>query len=383
MISNIKSYFSYPMNMKKTFNKVLLLSLGTAFFASCEKDLEQKTLSVPSSVPGFSSSVSSVVLTTASDNNKVVTFKFIEPDYGVSISTVNTLQFDVPADTIGAAAWGKAVEVKLTGDSTEKSFTGKNFNSLLVNQLKLATDAPSTIVVRLKSEVNKSIGGVSSVKPVYSVVTMTVTPYKAVIIYPALMIRGGNSWITPATRTDGLILTSVNFNNKYEGYIYLPNADGWGGDAFRLESTATGKFYGWGTSATTIAEGATGNLWLSPAPNYMKVNVDLDALTVSYTPVQFFISGDDNGWSTSATPMTYNPATKKWTADVSLTAGKAFAFTANGDWNITYKLNSEGNLVFAGNPVWGGNNIVATKTGVQKVTLDMSQGDGRYTYSIE
>ena len=369
--------------MKKSLSAVLLMILFSFLFISCEKDVEQKVLLAPAGVPDFTTTAQSLVLSTNTDNSKVVTFKFNKPDYGVKVVPTFTLQFDVPADTTGENAWGKAVDVKLTGDSTEKSYTGKDFNSLLVNQLKLPTGTQSEIVVRLKSEINQPTGDATTVKPVYSVLTMTVTPYQAVIVYPALLVRGGNSWATPATRTEGFLLTSVNFNNKYEGYLYLPNADGWGGDAFKLESTTTGKVYGWGTSATTLSEGG-GNLWLSPAPNYMKVNVDLDAMTISYTPVTFYISGDDNSWSTSANPMTYDPSTRKWVANnVSLTAGKKFAFTSNGGYDISYKVNSEGKLVFAGPPGWTGNNITVPNTGTFKVTLDLSQGDGKYTYSIE
>src|SRR5690606_4671968 len=212
----------------------------------------------------------------------------------------------------------------------------------------------------------------------YSSLTITVTPYKAVVIYPALVVKGGNSWQTPptASRENGFILTSAGFNNKYEGYLNLPNADGWGGDAFTLISTVDGKSYGWGTSATTIAEG-TGNLWLTPSPAYMKVNVDLDAKTISYTPVEFFISGDDNGWSTSATPMSYDAESKTWVAEnVSLTAGKSFVFTANGSYDISYKVDNDGKLIFAGPPAWAGNNIPVEKTGVYTVTSDLSGGAG-------
>ncbi|WP_256011738.1 SusE domain-containing protein [Desertivirga xinjiangensis] len=369
--------------MKKSLSAVLLMILFPFLFISCEKELEQKMLLAPAGVPDFTTTAQSVVLSANTDNSKVVTFKFNKPDYGVKVVPTFTLQFDVPADTTGENAWGKAVDVKLTGDSTEKSYTGKDFNSLLVNQLKLPTGTQSEIVVRLKSDINQPTGDATTVKPVYSVLTMTVTPYQAVIVYPALLVRGTQAWVTPATRTEGFLLTSANFNNKYEGYVYLPNASGWGGDNFILESTSTGKVYGWGTSATTLSEGG-GNLWLSPAPNYMKVNVDLDAMTISYTPVTFYISGDDNNWSTSANPMTYDPSTRKWVANnVSLTAGKKFVFTSNGSYDISYKVNSEGQLVYAGPPAWTGNNITVPNNGTFKVTLDLSQGDGRYTYSIE
>jgi len=370
--------------MKKVFNQLLLLMLVAGLFSACEKDLEKAILTIPTSVSSFTASANNIVLSDENAASHVVTFKFNAPDYGRKVIPTYTVQFDVPADTTGPNAWGNAVDVKLTGSVTEKSFLGADLNAILATQLGLPVETASIVVVRLKSVINNDTGSQSAIPAIYSTAKLTVTPYKAMVVYPALLVIGGNSWKTPATRTDGFVLTSSKFNSKYEGYLDLPNADGWNGEAFTLKSTIDDKVYGWGTNNLTIAEG-TGNLWLEPSPSYMKVNVDLNAGTINYTPVQFFITGDDNGWSTSATPMTYNAATKQWVAtNVALTAGKAFSFTANGSYDISYKLDDTGkNFVFAGNPVWGGTNIPVAKTGVFTVTLDMSMGDGNYTYSVK
>lgn len=359
---------------------MLLLS---CLFLACQKDMMQAVVIPPFGINGFSASSLDIVLSSETDNQNVVTFKFQAPDYGAHVVAAYTLQFDVPSDTVGENAWQNAIDVKLPADSTQKSFSGADFNSLMVNQLEMPAGETGTIVVRLKSVVNQSTGTASAIPAVYSVLTMTVTPYKAVVVYPALLVKGGNSWQTPTERTAGFLLTSAKFNSKYEGYLNLPNADGWGGDAFQLISTKDNKVYGWGTDAYTLSEGG-GNLWLTPSPAYIKVNVDLDAMTIKYTPVQFFISGDDNDWSTSATPMTYNAETKKWVAEnVSLTTGKAFVFTSNGSYDISYKVDANGTLIFAGAPTWLGNNIPVTKTGVFTITLDLSAGDGNYTYSVK
>ncbi len=369
--------------MKTLFHPYILLFLFAGLLGSCKKETSQNILTVPSGIMAFKSSVSTVTLSAATDASRVVTFSFSKPDYGVSVVPSYTLQFDVPSDTSGANAWANAVDVKLASDSLKKSYLGAEFNTLLAVQLLLPTGVNSKIAVRLKAEVNQNTGVATSVKPVYATLTMTVNPYLATIEYPALMVKGGNSWKTPAIRTNGYILTSSKFNGKYEGYLNLPNADAYGGDAFQLVSTKDAKVYGWGTNANTLSVGG-GNLWVSPAPAYMKVNVDVDALTITYTAVKFFISGDDNAWSTSATPMTYDAASGKWiAANVSLTAGKTFAFIANGDYNISYKTDATGALVFAGAPTWGGINIAVAKTGVFTITLDMSAGDGNYTYSVK
>jgi starch-binding outer membrane protein SusE/F len=346
--------------MKKLFKQFLLLAFMSAAASSCKEDIEQQTLIPPTGLKGFTASSSQIVLSSATENNAVVTFSYDPANFGVSVPASYSLQFDTPADTTGPNAWGKAVTVKFDAGSRQRSFMGKDFNSLAATQLGLPAGTASKLAVRLKAEIMQSTGAATTVTPVYSSMTLTVTPYEAIIIYPALVVKGGNSWVTPAVtnRTAGLVLTSSGFNSKYEGYISLPNADGWGGDG--------------------------GNLWLSPAPNYMKVNADIQAMTISFTPAKFFISGDDNGWSTSATPMTYDAATKKWVANnVSLTAGKAFAFTANGGWDLSYKVDGTGKLVFAGPPAWGGSNIAVAKTGVYTVTLDLSGGAGNYTYSVK
>lgn len=370
--------------MKRIYNQLAALLLLSALFLSCKKEASTNIVTVPAGGSlALKSSVSQLVLSTANDAAEVVTFSFNKAAYGASIIPTYSLEFDVPSDTSGANAWANAVSVKLAGDAGQKTYLGADFNALLSVQLLLPTGVNSIVAVRLKAEVIQNNGAASTIKPVYATTTLTVNPYKSTVEYPALMVKGANSWRTPALRTNGFVLTSAKFNSHYEGYLNLPNADGWGGDAFQLIATKDAKVYGWGTSATTLSVGG-GNLWLTPSPAYMKVNADLDALTITYTPVKFYISGDDNNWSTSSTPMVYNPDTGKWVAaNVSLTAGKTFVFTANGGYDISYKLDAAGALMFAGAPAWGGINIPVAKTGVYTITLDLSAGDGNYSYSVK
>ncbi|MBC6111283.1 SusE domain-containing protein [Pedobacter fastidiosus] len=371
--------------MKKLSIQIIFTLLIASLFFGCKKDASTNIVTSPSvGSLSFKSSASNVVLSATTDATNVVTFSFKAANFGVSIIPTYSLEFDLPSDTSGINAWGNAIAVKLPSGILEKAYLGADFNSLLANQLMLPTGSVSTLAVRLKAEVNQNTGTASVIKPIYSSISITVNPYKATIEYPALLLKGGNSWKTPTVRTNGFILTSAKFNSKYEGYLNLPNADGYGGDAFQLVSSKDAtKVYGWGGTSTTMSL-TGGNLYLSPAPAYMKVNADVDALTINYTAVKFFISGDDNGWSTSSTPMIYNATTGKLVAaNVSLTAGKTFVFTCNGGYDISYKVDATGALVYAGAPTWGGINIPVAKTGVFTVTLDLSAGDGNYTYSVK
>lgn len=370
--------------MKKMRSLFLyMLVLITVVAISCKKDETRAVYIQPAGITDFKASANAVVLSPSNDSTTVVNFTWQAADYGIKIIPTYTLQFDLPSDTSGANAWGNAINMNIDNGKLEKAFLGTNFNSLLATQLGMPVSVTSTLAVRLRVAVNQSSGTASVIPNVYKTITLQVTPYKALVVYPALMVKGGNSWNTPAVRTDGYILTSVKYNNLYEGYLNLPNADGYGGDAFQLVSTTDSKVYGWGGTATTMAIGG-GNLWLTPSPAYMKVNADITAGTINFVPVKFYISGDDNGWSTSATPMTFDAASKTWIANnVSLTAGKVFVFTCNGGYDISYKVDKDGKLVYAGAPTWVGNNIPVSKTGVFKVTLDLSQGDGNYTFSVK
>jgi len=350
---------------------IVLLAL-----TSCKKDLTMATLQSPSSAPKLAVTSNNIVLSSTNDSVAVATFSWPAPSYGVSVPVTYTLLIDQPSDTGGTAGWANALKTTIATDSLHKSWLGTDFN-VLVNQLGLTPGVASPIVVRLKTDVNQSTGSVSTIPTLYSDVAITVTPYKIVLIFPKLYVAG--DFLTPNwTQEDqpGWVLASVKSDSYYEGYVNFPNAS----NKFKLCSLLSwnGANYGWGTSATTMsAAGSAGNLYFG-GPGYCRVAADVSALTISYTPTQWFVSGDFNGWSTTAGLMTFDPATNLWKiSGVSMTAGDHFKFAGDPSWNSQYGVDSKGNLQF------NGGNITAAKTGTFTVTLDLSQGAGNYTYSVK
>ena len=336
--------------------------------AGCEKNLEQTTMSA-AMAPVVSLSSANVVLSSATAGDVVETIQWSAADYGFDAA----IKYELDIAAAGANFAG-AQKINM-GISRSMDFTGAVLNDLAIGK-GIEPGTSGSLEVRVRSALSDSVFHYSEV------VTLNITTY--VVEFPALLVRGGNSWVTPAVRTPGFVLTAPDFGNKYEGYIYLPNADGWGGDALKLQSTSSGTLYGWGTNANTIEAGSSGNLWFTPAPNYMKVNADVNALTVDFTPVSFSLAGDHNGWSTSATPLEYDPVTRKLIAtNVSFTAGSSFVFIANGGYDLSYKIDGSGKLIYAGPPAWAGSNIPAPGTGSYTVILDLSGGNGNYTYSIQ
>jgi hypothetical protein len=359
--------------MKMLINKFLTLItfLGIVTIGACQKD-ETKLVAKVGASPVLTTTSTTLVLKTEDASKEALNFTWSKANFNYDAAISYTLEIDKKG-----ANFANLKPYLAEGTTNAKKFTVEEFNNLTFS-MGLLSGVSSQLEARIKASIGKNVA------PIYSdVTTINVTPYSFAVVYPALMINGRNSWSTPTVRTNGFVLTSPDFSNKYEGYIYLPNADGYGGDALQLTSTVDQKVYGWGGTATTLAVGS-GNLYFTTAPNYMKVNADVGALTVNFTPVRFFISGDDNNWSTSATPLTYNQTTRKLVAtNVNLTAGKTFVFTSNGSYDISYKINNNGKLVYAGPPSWAGNNIPVTKTGVYTVTLDLSAGNGNYTYAIQ
>ena len=354
---------------------ILCIILLSSLVFSCTKDDVNNVVSPPDNISGFTATEQNIVLSGANDSATVTEFKWQTPAYGFSVANTYTMIFDVPSDTAGGA-WANAIKINVPSGSVNKSFLGTDFNKIM-NQLGLPFDVESPIVVRLKSDINQSTGAASTVPSVYSDLGMTVTPYQVFLIYPKLYVAG--DFLVPNwTQYDqpGWILASVKSDSYYEGYVNFPNA----GNNFKLCTQAdwNGTNYGWGGSATTISgSGSAGNCYFG-GPAYCKVAVDVNALTIAYTPVSWAVAGDFNSWSVSATPMTFDDVTNQWTAtNVSMTTGDTYKFVGDPGWVSSFGLDAKGNLAF------GGGNITATKTGVFTVTLDLSGGAGNYSFSVK
>jgi len=343
---------------------------------ACKKDLTNTVLRSPDAVPAFAVSAPAVVFSAANDSATVASFTWQAPSYGYAAAVTYTLLFDIPSDTGGTAAWGNAVKVSVPTNSVAKDYLGTDLNRIL-NQLGLPFGTASTLVVRLTVDVNQSTGAASTVPTLYRDLSMTVTPYKIVLIFPKLYLAG--DFLTPTwTQIDqgGWILASVKSDETYEGYVNFPNAN----NNFKLctQPSWNGTNYGWGGSATTLSgSSSAGNCYFA-GPGYCRVVADTKALTISYTPTQWRLAGDFNGWSLSATPMTFDAATNQWMATgVSMTTGDTYKFEGDGNWVNSFGLDSKGGLAF------GGGNITALKTGTFTVTLDLSGGAGNYFFTVK
>ncbi|HXB91980.1 MAG TPA: SusE domain-containing protein [Puia sp.] len=365
--------------MKKLYNLIFSLGLLALVSTGCKKNMPVTQLNSPGAITGFSSTASTLTLSSANDSQSVVTFKWSQPSFGYAAIVTYTLLIDQPSDTAGAKGWANAIKMTLSSGTVQQAFLGTDFNHIM-NQLGLPFGTPSPVVVRLKADVNQSTGAASTVPSLISDLPMTVTAYKIVLIYPKLYVAG--DFLNPNwTQIDqpGWTLASVLSNGVYEGYVNFVNS----GNSFKLctQLNWNGTNYGWGGTATTISgSGSAGNCY-SNGPNYSRVVADVNGSTISYTPVKWVIAGDFNNWSVTANPMTFNTTTNQWTATgVNFVAGKQFKFVGDPSYNSCFGSDAKGNLTFGNGNV---GNFTSANSGSYTVTLDLSQAAGNYNYSVK
>jgi len=351
----------------KTIHQYIFCLLIPLFFASCNNDGDIVTLADAQNAT-LTTSVSAVALSKSTGENVILALNWEIPalsindtaKYGLSATArTNTLQFDTlqtfthPKESLEAGV--------------SKSFTSATFNAFVLS-IGLKTGVAKTIYIRLKS----SIG--ANAEALYSnVVTCSVTPYD-VISYLYMPGDPSGGWSNYTTK-----LCSRSSNGQYEGYV---KAAIWENFKFMSESDGTGITYG---SSATLglsaldASAALWNIWFDEG-GYFLVKANTNTLTWSKTAITAFnISGDFNGWSTTANPMTYDATTKRWTATCNFQPGEwgnSFQIIANNAWDIVYGSSA------ANGELKAGEKINVTSAGTHTVTMDLSN-PLKYTYTIQ
>jgi len=354
--------------MKKTIFNLSAFILGLIFITSCTDNDPKYVASTPSEFKA-SSSLDSIVLHQAGAGaHTAVTFKWDSLIYNVSTPVTFTIQMD----TLNGN-FSNPVEEEIATNKYEVSYSDSILNKKCLNLLKLKPDVQNKVQVRMKA--NLAYGNL----PVYSnVKTLVITPYSVAKVLAFLYMPGDVSggWGNYTTK-----LFSVNNDGKYEGYV---NATQWANFKFTEKADGSGTFYGSSATLGLSALDATSaqwNIWFD-AGGYFLVKADLNSMTWSKTAItSFCVTGDFNGWSLTANPMTYDAVNNVWTATCDLsTIGFGIQIIANGDWGYKYGDNSGGKN--EGELTLGGSNIVPVGTGTKTVTMDLSHPE-KYSYTIK
>ncbi|MEO6149402.1 MAG: SusE domain-containing protein [Mucilaginibacter sp.] len=340
---------------------IIILALFALF--GCKKNNIVAVTSDNPAAPSVSvpAEASSVVLTNDDAGSKFF-IRWKKADYGVS----TVLNYTVEIDAAGKS-FSTLVSLGTTTDDS-LSITKGALNDILITTLGLPQNAASQVEIRVKTVLNKDT--ITS-KPV----KISVTTYKPPVAERLkLSVPGAYQGWNPGAAP---VIYNIE-GSKYEGYVFMGSAG-----EFKFTSAPDWDHinYGSESAGTLTTDGTKGGIVVGAA-GYYKFNVDVNALTYSYTLVQSFgiIGSATAGVWDNSTPMTYSEATGLWTVTADLVAG-AVKFRANNNWDLNYgpAVTSD----FTGRLVQTNDAITINDAGNYTITIDMRQTTpDSYTYKV-
>ncbi|RYD88937.1 MAG: SusF/SusE family outer membrane protein, partial [Sphingobacteriales bacterium] len=242
-----------------------------------------------------------------------------------------------------------------------------DLNNTLMTGLGLPENAMSEVEIRVSTVFNKA--------------TVTSKPVKiAVTTYKEAIPERLQLWVPGAYQgwSPGTAPTIYNVEGgKYEGYVYMTAGE------FKFTSAPDWVHINYGSvsEGTLTTDGTKGGIVVN-ADGYYKFNVDVNALTYSYTLVQSFgiIGSATAGVWDNSTPMTYDATTGLWSVTADLVAG-AVKFRANNGWDLNY--GPAVTSAFEGRLIQTNDAITINDPGSYTITIDMRQTTpDSYTYKV-
>ena len=362
--------------MKKILKNSIIMMLAI-FAVSCNvDDVEDRPVAVGKNEHVLSAPEEGNDYVLNPDNMEGLAERFVwtASDFGQGVIP----NYDVEIDFAG-----ENFDTPVVIGSTSGSLQLAVSNNVLNNAVLALGATPFEVAnfeVRIKAYVGTSV--------LYSnVVEMIITPYTTET--PKLWMPGGYQSTSGygdnfAHATAPQLKALAYGNTTFEGYVYIANdiTSTDNGFKFSTQENWTGTNYGAGATPSTLSP--TGENITATAGYYrVKVDTNPEVLSLNMTQTTWGIVGNSTpgGWENS-TPMTYDPATKKWWIVVALTAQNApdngWKFRANNSWDINLGdavLNATDGILSE-----GGSNIGVATAGTYRIELDLSNPrDYKYT----
>ena len=213
-------------------------------------------------------------------------------------------------------------------------------------------------------------------------VTVKVTTYVATFSEQYYMPGSYQGW-DPATAA--VLKVSAKSKGLYQGFVDLTTADGadaefkfspvprWEGDFGFSDVTVT--TYGEKYSAATAKTVSSDNIKVPSGFYYVKLNKKfntLDMVQVEYLELIGGFTGDYAGWG-KGLKMTYDPASKSWTAteEIEIAKGTEFKVRFNSDWTYSFGTDMDA-LEFGGGNITFAKNDATYKMILNAATSDLS-----------
>ncbi|MHC0439932.1 SusE domain-containing protein [Flavobacterium sp. 3-210] len=363
----------------KNITKSLIALLALVAVSCSVEDVQDRPVIEAVTAPVLTApqSGTAYVLTPDAAANQAERFTWTSADFGGSVEVSYVVEIDKKGNTFKTPK-----ELGTVKSQNQVSVSVEKMNTAVLS-LGATPFAPGDFEVRVKSTVGTETQ--------YSNVTgIVITPYTTET--PKLYVPGGYQvasgygaadWTQASAPT---LLAEGYGKTAFEGYVYFATAQDAtvDGKGYKLSTKSdwSGTNYGTGTAAGTLSGAGDAKNLSILTPGYYRIKADTDPakLTIATLKTTWGIIGNatPGGWDTD-TPMTYDPATKKWTVTVTLTAQSApdngLKFRANGNWDLNF-----GDTGANGTLEEGGTNI-GTTAGKFLITLDLSN-PRNYTYTI-
>jgi len=353
----------------KAMKKLILSTIaifGLLGFTSCE-DSVGPNVNTNEDSPNLTSHQGgeSFVLSEENADENLMTLKWEEPDFGFAAA----ITYFVEIDPDGSDFENAATLVETNRDSV--SLTVGEVNTRLI-AAGVPSGVESEVNMRIRAHVNDDVEDRISETFMFAF-----TPYTVVIDFPEIYVPGSyqssSGYTADWSPEDAPPLTSVEDNDRYEGYVYFAN----GGAEYKFTAERNWNDGDWGGTDGSLNPGGT-NLVINEA-GYYKIDVDLNNLTFTTLKTDWGMIGAATpvGWEPEQDlQMTYDQAEKVWTVTTDLTAGE-FKFRANNTWDDIDYGDDGGN----GTLEQGGANISVDEAGNYTVILNLSTVP--YSYSLE
>lgn len=334
---------------------LFILLLG---FTACEKEGESPIVELKNppniTVPANGTSF---VLEEANAADTLVKITWTSANYNFMAAISNKVEIAVAGTSFAAP------KTLGTVSSIQLPVTVLAMNNALLN-MGLPPFEESQIELRVTATVNSLVEAAVS-----NIVTLNVTPYLAVPVFPLLNVPGSYQGWDPSDDTTAI--PSVNSNDLYEGYIYFADPD------TKFKFAKGGWNQNWGDDGDDGTLEPNGADITAAEAGLYKLNVDLVGLTYTKLKTEWGLIGSatPDGWNSDQN-MTYDPATNSWSITLDLVAGE-IKFRANDGWDLDY-----GDTGADGDLEQGGNNIAIAEDGNYTITLDLRQTFGYYAYKV-
>jgi len=199
--------------MKKI--KLIFIILGLIALFACEEEEKGPVIGV-FTTPSISSPSGglSYVLTEATEDDVMATFTWSAADFGFQAATTYVVMMDFADNN-----FAKPFNLGNTTD-LELSVLVGDVNNKLMTAGALA-DVADDFEVRIRATIHKDVDTLYSTG-----VTLTITPFEKIIIYPSLYVPGSYqdnwnpAWIEWDAANENTKIYSVKDDGKYEGYLY-------------------------------------------------------------------------------------------------------------------------------------------------------------------